>query len=72
MTPNVFLDSSQYIYEKNVDPLSRIALFMKFLAFFCRQKRADSESYIRLSSDNRQKMLVPKITEGVCLCTFVD
>lgn len=33
MTPNVFLDSSQYIYEKNVDPLSRIALFMKFLAF---------------------------------------
>ena len=53
MTPNVFLDSSQYIYEKNVDPVSRIALFMKFLAFFfCRQKRADSESYIRLSSDN--------------------
>ena len=54
MTPNVFLDSSQYIYEKNVDPLSRIALFMRFWAFFffCRQKRADSESYIRLSSDN--------------------
>ena len=34
MTPNVFLDSSQYIYEKNVHPVSRIALFMKFLAFF--------------------------------------
>ena len=37
MTPNVFLDSLQYIYEKkrrSIDWLSRIPLFMKFLAFF--------------------------------------
>lgn len=48
MTPNVFLDSSQYIYEKNVDPLSRIALFMKFLAFFFAVK---NEQIQRVTSD---------------------